>query len=120
MKSLEEKRDELSDELCLHQDFSMLAGFNMGWDACAKEYEKENAELKKQLEIAKKALQEINKLEKELQIERNRLNWLVDNNYVVTAGVNSFWVSEVDGQYRLGPKFSTAREAIDECMEFNP
>lgn len=34
--------------------------FKAGWDACAKEYEKENAELKRKLEIAKKALSKLN------------------------------------------------------------
>ena len=106
MKALEEKRDKLIDKLCVSSDVSMIKGFNLGWDACVKEYEKENAELKRKLEIAEKDFQ--------------RLEWLIDNNYVVSCGINTFWVSEVDGQYRLGPKFLTARDAIDECMKFIP
>lgn len=56
MKSLEEKRDKLIDKLCEHHDFSMIKGFNLGWDACAKEYEQEIAEQKRKLEIAEKEI----------------------------------------------------------------
>jgi hypothetical protein len=63
MKSLDEKRDELAIsyiKLCQDNQHGVYgiaeayckADFKVGWDACAKEYEKENAELKKQLEIA--------------------------------------------------------------------
>lgn len=62
MKSLEEKRDKLSCEYAPidpsngHESCLEQAAFVAGWDACAKEIEQENIELKRQLEIVKKAL----------------------------------------------------------------
>ena len=61
-KSLEEKRDEASIVYTeSHKNKPWMRhlfydSFSAGWDACAKEYEQENAELKRQLEIAKEAL----------------------------------------------------------------
>jgi len=61
MKTLEEKRDKLAEKYSSlsgpeYTVFLMQMDFKNGWDACAKEYEKEIAELKRQSEIAKEAL----------------------------------------------------------------
>lgn len=59
MKSLEEKRDEKAKKVQEHFDKIGAATFDVfkyGWDACAKEYEKENADLKRKLEIAEKEI----------------------------------------------------------------
>lgn len=52
--------------------------------------------------------------------DSKRLVWLTENNFVVSCGINTFWVSEVEGQNRIGPKCITIRDAIDECRKFNP
>lgn len=49
MKSLEQKRDEKAK--LVHEHFDKIGAatfdvFKYGWDACAKEYEKENAAMK--------------------------------------------------------------------------
>lgn len=78
MKSLEEKRDKLALDWLTRGNVPLRLdlAFEAGWDACAKEYENEIArckeiaerdgkdysELKHQLEVAKKALQEISKI----------------------------------------------------------
>lgn len=61
MKSLEEKRDKLALDWLTSGDVPLRLdiAFEKGWDACAKEYEKENTELKKQLDIAKNCLNQI-------------------------------------------------------------
>jgi hypothetical protein len=50
--------------------------------------------------------------------DSGRLEWLIENNFVVSCGIDTFWVSEIDGQYRIGPKCLTPRDAIDECRKF--
>lgn len=55
MKLLEEKRDELAEQHYkttgwVSTEFAVM-NFHAGWDACAKEYEKEIAELKEELKI---------------------------------------------------------------------
>lgn len=52
--------------------------------------------------------------------DSERLAWLIDYNFVVTSGINSFWVSEIEGQYRIGPKCSTPEDAIDKCKKIYP
>lgn len=45
VKALEEKRDKLIDKLCDQHDISMIKGFNLGWNACIKEFYQKQAEL---------------------------------------------------------------------------
>ena len=109
MKALEEKRDKLIDKLCVSSDVSMIKGFNLGWDACAKEYEQENAEIKRKLEIAKEAL--------EFYGERN--NWKCFDSHsevkdVITVSDISAKNHIKDSHYMIASGGNRARVALKE------
>lgn len=60
MKLLDEKRNKLAEQHYKTSGWAptefAVMNFHAGWDACAKELEKENDELKRQLDIVKNAL----------------------------------------------------------------
>jgi hypothetical protein len=49
-----------------------------------------------------------------------RLLFLIENEYVVKAGIDSFWLAEPDGTSRIGRKCVTPIEAIDKYRKEHP
>lgn len=48
------------------------------------------------------------------------LIYLIENNLTVVAGINSFWVADIEGTSRVGQKCITVSEAIDTFRSNNP
>ena len=78
--------------------------------------EDENKELKKEISRLKVDLA-CAEMRKE---DSARLLFLIENEYVVKAGIDSFWLAEPDGTSRIGRKCVTPIEAIDEYRKENP
>ena len=49
-----------------------------------------------------------------------RLMFLIENEYVVKAGIDSYWLAEPDGTCRIGSKCVTPIEAIDKYRKEHP
>lgn len=69
----------------------------------------ENKELKKEISRLKVDLAD-SEMRKE---DTERLLFLIENQYVVVQGIDSFWLAEPDGTSRIGCKCLTPIEAID-------
>jgi predicted RNase H-like nuclease (RuvC/YqgF family) len=76
----------------------------------------ENTELKKEISRLK-----VDLADAETRKEDNeRLLFLIENEYVVKQGIDSFWLAEPDGTSRIGSKCVTPIEAIDKYRKEHP
>jgi len=76
----------------------------------------ENTELKKEISRLKVDLSDA-EMRKE---DTERLLFLIENEYVVKQGIDSFWLAEPDGTSRIGSKCVTPIEAIDKYRKEHP
>ena len=78
--------------------------------------EDENKELKKEISRLK-----VDLACAEMRIDDSaRLMFLIENEYVVKAGIDSFWLAEPDETSRIGSKCVTPIEAIDKYRKEHP
>jgi hypothetical protein len=92
--------------------FSQAAANAAGYNQALVEIKKLEAE-------NKKLTMDLSEAEK-LTRYAGDLIYLIENSYTVVAGINSFWVADIEGTSRVGPKCVTVAEAIDTFRSYNP